>query len=247
MNFIDFINKNIPSEIHTTGDLYKAFVGNSDFTPSSIITVSDDYHCGALCDELEYVRMTSNQIVAAVSIDNAFGELLDSFIMSFINLPRRSSYEDDNTYASRFKAIVTQKTNYRRTTRWAIVDAIRELGWSVNDIQVIEPFDITNLYFQLRLTGTAINQYSLFLDSEDSQGYIDQYYVGGQSIGSLITYIDPIIRRIKAAGIDYDIMVVGHGVVSVTSDAIIDLPVPVPMIDENEYKAVDENDFNLVG
>ena len=71
-------------------------------------------------------------------------------IQTLINLERIDDSEVDTLYRNRFRALVTQRTNPRRTTRWAIQDA---LSYFVprETIRILEYFDRESLKFHIRL------------------------------------------------------------------------------------------------
>ena len=167
--------------------------------------------------------MSWSTYVQSFDIDIAEDENLDDLIHAFINLPRRNQAESDATFRARFRAISVQQNNPRRTTRRAIRDAIRYLVSDAVNVAVVEKFSTRNLYFQVRVsisaTGTADLE-ELFLNS-DVQGFLDQFFVGGVGIGGVVAYIPETIRRVKAAGVEFDLVLISQGVVEKTSNAVV--------------------------
>lgn len=218
---IDLFNSTISDAINKDGDFYKVLIGESDYTPGVTILTSDDINCGALCNELEFARLQCQGAVEAFDVSLAVGDILDLSIETYIDLPRRGSTEGDSDYLDRFRAIVSQNVNPRRHTRWAIIDAILEFGIDPDRVQIIELFDSTNEYFEVRFTSEMATSETLFLDNYITNGFLDQYYVGGFGIGFLEVFMSAIVSRIKAAGVDFEIFVIARGEITKTSDAQI--------------------------
>lgn len=220
MGVIELFNKNISTSINKESEFYKAFIGQDPFTPEVTIVDSEDFNCGAICNELEFARVVSDYYVASIDLANSDGDNLELLIDRFLDLPRRGSVESDATYRNRFKFINVEKANYRRTTKWAILDAISYFVTDSSKVQLIEIFDDYNLYFQIRFEGAVDYTDSLFVNST-VQGFIGQYYVGGAGVGEVISYIGELISRIKAAGVDFDILFIDQNRTTLPSDCII--------------------------
>lgn len=221
MSAINTFNSAISDAINKQGDLYQVWFGRTDFTPETTIVQSSDINCGAICNELEFARRVGNYYVRSLDIDQAEGDELEELITGFINLPRRGNFESDVTYSDRFKFLTVQQVNQRRTTRWAILDALRYFIDDVdNVVQVTEQFDSNNLYFQVRFEGIISTENILFLNST-TDGYLDNEFIGGPSLGSVVTYIGELIQRIKAAGVDFDVLFIEQDRVTRTSDAFL--------------------------
>jgi hypothetical protein len=219
MAMIDTFNRGVPARINREAELYQAWFGKSDFTPETTIDESSDINCGALCNELEYVRLVSNYFVQSFDLDVAEDEELEDLINAMIDLPRNNKGEVDAIYRKRFRFIAVQKSNTRRTTKHAIADAMSHF-LDLDTIQVIEPFDTSNHYFQLRLEGVTTYEETLFLDST-VQGFLDQNYIGGPSIGQVISYVGDLVERIKAAGVDFDVLFIDQNSKTLSSAMVI--------------------------
>ena len=222
-SMIDLFNSTISNALNKYGDFYKSFIGDMDYTPNVTILDSEDVNCGALCNELEFARIQTQKVAASFEVSGAEADLLDAFVQALIDLPRRGTFETDDQYRDRFRSLLTEKTDYRRHTRWAIIDAVREFGMDASGIQVIEFFDLYNNYFQLRFTATALDTSMLmFLDNDvATNGFLDQYYLGGLGIGFLEAFLSTIITRIKGAGVDFDILMIQRGIFTKTSNATV--------------------------
>ena len=206
MSMISTFNSAVSDAVDKENEDYVAIIGTEEFTPESIIVESDDFNCGALCNELEFLRTVSNYYVQSFDLDLAEDNNLDALITGFIDMPRRNRGEPNETYRKRFRSLVVQKSNPRRTTKWAIIDALSYfIGDPAQNLQVIELFEVNNTYFELRIEGAVSYEEAIFLNNIE-QSYLDQNFVGGSGVGSVISYIGEIIDRIKAAGVDYDIV-----------------------------------------
>lgn len=221
MASIDTFNSAVSNAVNKSSPLYEAWIGQSDFTPESAIINSQDFNCGAICNELEYARVVSQYYVKSLNVDSAEGNELEALINGFIDLPRRGFFESDSTYRDRYKFITVQQVNQRRTTKWAILDAMKYFVDDVaSNVQFIEQFDNSNLYFQIRFEGTVSTEGSVFLNNTE-QGFLDNNYISGPSVGSVITYIGDLISRIKAAGVDFDVLFITQDRFTKTATAFI--------------------------
>jgi hypothetical protein len=219
MSIIERINANIPKPISKTGEVYQAVMGRDPFTPEVTIVDSEDINCGAIANELEFLQLFADYMIDSTVIDTASGGELETLIWALIDLPRRGQLETDAVYRARFKAILTEKTNLSRTTKWAIVDALSHV-LDVSKIEVVEFFDAYNLYFEVRFSGAYDFDDILFVDNLET-GYLDNNYLGGVGIGSPVTYVNEIINRIRAAGVDYLVRLVLKTGILKTVDANI--------------------------
>lgn len=219
MSMIRTFNSTISDAVNKDSEFYKAFIGQVPYTPEITILESDDVNCGAICNELEFARLVSNYYVECLSLEGAEDTELEEFIEGFIDMSRRGQVESDSNYRLRFRFIVTEKMNLRRTTKWAILDSMTYFV-SATQVQLLEFFDLQNLYFQIRFEGVVNYEDALFINNID-QGYIGQNYVGGAGIGEVVTYIAELIRRIKAAGVDFDVYFVEQNRFTKTSDCTI--------------------------
>jgi len=219
-SIIEVWNQSISSAINKDGDLYKAWIGQTPFTPESTIDESSDYNCGAVCNELEFVRLVSTYYVQCLSVDLAEDDELEDLILSIVDMPRRGTVELDATYRNRFKFVVVQKSNPRRATRWSILDAISYFIADMSTVQLIELFDVYNMYFELRVEGAVTTEDVIFINNTET-GYIDQNFIGGAGIGEVVSYLGELVDMIKAAGVDFDILFVDQSTITKSSDAFI--------------------------
>lgn len=206
MSMIGTFNRAVSSALNKENPDYKAIFGDTDFVPEIQITQSSDFNCGALCNELEFLRNASEYYVRSFSIDVAEDENLDDLVNAFIDLPRRNHGESDAIFRKRFRTIVNQSLNARRGTKWAILDSLRYFIADVtNSVQVIELFEVSPTYFQLRIEGMVSYEDAIFMNSLNT-GFIGQNFIGGEGVGEVISYIGELVDRVKAAGVDYDML-----------------------------------------
>lgn len=221
MSMVETFNRAVSDAINKENEDYVAIIGTKDFVPESTIVTSEDFNCGAFCNELEYLRTVSKYYYQSFDLDIAEDDNLEMLITAFIDLPRLNQGESDSIYRKRFRSIVVQKLNPRRTTKWAIIDALSYfIGDPDENLQVIELFQVSTHYFELRIEGAVSFEEAIFMNNVQ-QAYLNQNFVGGSGIGSVISYIGEIVDRIKAAGVDYDIIFIDQNRLTKTVDAFI--------------------------
>lgn len=221
MSMISTFNQSVSGAINKYSPDYMAIFGNPDFIPEVEITQSSDFNCGALCNELEYLRAVSGYYVRSFALDTAEDENLNALVNAFIDLPRRNRGEPDTVFRKRFRTLVNQSLNARRGTKWAIMDSLRYFIDDVtNAVQVIELFEISPTYFQLRIEGVVSFEDAVFLNSLET-GFIDQNFIGGEGVGEVISYIGELVDRVKAAGVDYDMIFIRQFRFTKTGFAVI--------------------------
>lgn len=206
MNFLKTFEENVSPNVNPESDFYTAVIGDRDKTPLTPITQSSDINKGGIANEVEYARVVADYLVGSLSIDGAEGDELDDFVTAYVDLPRATIFETDTQYRTRFRALVVQDKNPRRSTKWAIRDAVSYFLSGTQRADVIEIFDVNDLYFELRITGSSSTTRGLTLDSS-TQGFLDYNFLGGLGIGPLFGRIGDIVDRIKTAGVDYDIQI----------------------------------------
>ena len=207
MSSIEIFNKAVSDAINKRDETYTALIGNEDFVPEPVIETSSDFNCGALCNEVEFLKSFSTYYVQSFDVDIAEDENLDILINTVMDLPRRNRGEPDVIYRQRYRAIVVQQNTIRRTTKTAIINALRHILGADAQIKISEPFESRNLYFQVQIVGSAsASNFKIFMGNEE-QAYLDQNFVGGAGIGGVVAYVEETIRRVKAAGVDFDFVI----------------------------------------
>jgi hypothetical protein len=219
MSMIKTFNRAVSQAVNRNDETYRVMFGSEDAIPEVTIEESSDFNSGALANELEFLRAVSDYYIQSFDLDVAQSDNLDELVNAFVNLPRRNRGEEDQIFRNRFRSIVVQQTYPRRTTRWAIIQAISHFIGDITTVQIIENFN-NNMYFEIRIEGGVDFDTAMFLDDIE-QGYVGQNYIGGEGIGAIITYLGTIIERIKASGVDFDIMFVRQDRFTKTSTTII--------------------------
>lgn len=228
MNAIDLCNKSVNKKaVNIYGENYEAVVGQVEFTPELVIDESKDYNCGAFCNELEYARLVATSYTESISIDGAENGELDLLVDSFVKLERLILYENDDDYRNRFKALVVQNNIPAWTTRTAIMNA---LGYflPIENIFIWEPFDTHDYYFEVRLKGLEVfDADTAFVD----QNYFDNCFIGGAGVGKAKIFADDILPRIRAAGIQHNVVIVDNSSETIFSDAFL-LSTRIPILSD---------------
>jgi len=221
MSMIETFNSAVSGAVNKSSAEYVAIIGTAGFVKEPTIVDSEDFNCGALCNELEYLRVVSDYYVQSFDTDTAEGDNLDALIKTFADLPRRNNGEPDATYRKRYRSIIVENLNRSRTTKWAILDSLSYfIGNPDENLQVIELFEVNNTYFELRIEGAISFEDAIFLNNIE-QAYVDQNFVGGAGVGAVISYIGEIVDRVKAVGVDYDILFIGQNRFTKTVDCFI--------------------------
>jgi len=143
----------MPSSLNTKGEEYLAIFGDEDFTPNDPITESADYQCGAIANELEYLRGFIDRLIESLDVDQATGDYLEKMISFMINIERIYS-EADSALLNRFHAFI--RRDPRWMTKWSILDAFGYF-FDPSDLHLIENYiessDIVNGDFEIWSSG----------------------------------------------------------------------------------------------
>ena len=137
-DIIELINERMPQVLNKTGEEYEAIWGKENFTPEETIAVSSDYNCGALANELEYLRAYAKYVVSAVDVDTVESIFLEKIIEFFINMNRIYD-EEDSSLRNRFLSLIRRNANKRWSTKWSFKDVFSYFFNPAN-IYVIENY-----------------------------------------------------------------------------------------------------------
>ena len=206
------------------------FVDNFDFIRP--VVESSEYDVGSIGNEFEHLKAAIEYWINCGNVENAENEDLDALIQTLVNLERIDSSEADTLYRNRFRALVTQRTNRRRTTRWAIQDAISYFI-PKEHVRILEYFNTENMKFHIRISPDIgrdiIHDDSAILDNPG--GYLgpsttaDQVgFLGGLGFTTAPGYLPNLVKRIKAAGVEVVISLAEQDEIFKTSDAILSSP-----------------------
>lgn len=135
---IDLINKRMPHAVKKTGKEYEAIWGKTQYTENETIESSADYNCGAIANELEYLRAYINRSITSMNLDQAEEELLDKIITFFLNISRIYD-ETDTSLRKRFFAFIRRLGNKRWSTTWSFKDVFSYF-FNPDNIYVIENY-----------------------------------------------------------------------------------------------------------
>ncbi|RDE12108.1 MAG: hypothetical protein C4K49_10525 [Candidatus Thorarchaeota archaeon] len=138
MSQIDELNQLMPTNLDKTTAEYISIFGNETFTSISPIEESSDFQCGAIANELEYVKGFIDYITRTASIDDFYGVYLEKVVSFFTGLTRNPS-ETDAELRLRFNALVVRKNNFSWLTTWMIRDVFSYF-FDVNTIYVVENY-----------------------------------------------------------------------------------------------------------
>lgn len=199
MSVIERLNRDIHPVFDRTDEIYVAMFGSEDSEPLAVIDSSEDVNCGAICNELEFVKKSASYFSHAVLAHAAEGEERDRAINALVALPRRGQIEDDETFLSRFRSLLVAQGFPRRVTRGAIRHALSHLGTlTVGRVRLWEQFDDNvQPQIEIRLDGAGTGDPVVL-----GQSYLGgQFYMGGFGVGALVAYLSSIISRIRAAGV----------------------------------------------
>jgi hypothetical protein len=133
----------MPTDLDKTTIEYTAIFGNEVFTPVDPIDESADFNCGAVANELEYVKGFIDYITRSGIIDEFYGEYLDRVVYYFTGI-RRIPGEDDAYLRIRFKSLIHRRYNPSWITKWMIRDVFSYFV-SEEGMYVIENYIETNL------------------------------------------------------------------------------------------------------
>ena len=143
MSQISELNALMPTTLDKTTIEYIAIFGNEQFTPNSLIDESSDFNCGAIANELEYVKGFIDYLTRTTDIANFHGTYLEKILYFFTGL-RRAKNESDTQLRNRFNALVRRNNNASWITKWVIRDVFSYF-FDRENIYVIENYVTSNL------------------------------------------------------------------------------------------------------
>jgi hypothetical protein len=123
MSQISEVNEQILSKILKTDEFYEALWGKEDFTPNSVITVPNDYNCGAITNSLEYVYAFIREITG-MSLNELPEPYIDIVIFFFTGLIRFSG-EVNIDFIRRMESLIIRESSWRSKrfgTPWDILN-----------------------------------------------------------------------------------------------------------------------------
>jgi len=178
-NIIELINRNMSAFLDIDEEVYRAMFGKVNFTPLSIITKSADYQCGAIVNELEYLRAYIN-FMTSMDVEIAEGKLLEIIIYFFTRI-KRIGDETDSNLRNRFYSIIRRKDNKRWMSKWAVKD-IFSYFFNENNIYIIENYIETNLLLNGGFEEGSGNSFTNWTKSESGSSVIVEATGGDEFI-----------------------------------------------------------------
>lgn len=171
--------------------------------------VSSHFDGGSAYNEVELARAYGRYYSESIGVQRAQDDQLTQAANRFLHL-RRGLLQDetDDDYLNRFKSLAVGKLNPRRTTRWAILDALSYFIEPAR-VEIFERFDIENNKFRVRYVTFESELPQSVFDTDVfavvDQSYIDNSYLAEIQIDREVREINPNIDdtllRVKAAGV----------------------------------------------
>ena len=111
MSQITEVNEHILTKILKTDEFYEALWGKEDFTPDVIITLPNDYNCGALANPLEYVYEFIREITGQ-DLDDLPEPYIDIIVYFFTGFQRYEG-EPDTDLIRRMESVLIREADWR--------------------------------------------------------------------------------------------------------------------------------------
>jgi hypothetical protein len=137
------LNRLMPRVLDKTTEEYEAIFGKEDFTSFNPVTESEDFQCGAVCNELEYAKGFLDYVSRTTDVNDYYGDYLEKVLYFFTGLWRLSG-ETDTQLRNRFRALVIRYNDPAWITKWMIRDVFRYF-FDVGIIYVIENYVLDTL------------------------------------------------------------------------------------------------------
>jgi hypothetical protein len=213
-NIIDLLNKRMPKLLNVNEELYEALFGKVDFTPLIPIAKSEDYQCGAIANELEYLRSYIDFMSATNDVENAEGELLELMIAFMVDLIRIWDETDDDL-RNRLYALIRRQSNVRWMTIWSMIDVFSYF-FSKDDIYPVENYVETNLLLNGGFEDGSGNNFDNWTKYESGSSVIVEATGGDEFIGdraaeyqidssNSLAYLDQTINTVAQGNYKIDL------------------------------------------
>lgn len=111
MSQISEVNEHILTKILKNDPFYEALWGKEDFTPEVTIVDPDDYNCGAICNQLEWVYDYIREITES-DLDNLAEPYIDVIVYFFTGL-KRFENEPDVDFLRRMESFLIREDTWR--------------------------------------------------------------------------------------------------------------------------------------
>jgi len=138
MSIIKNINENMPALLNRETKEYEAIFGKEEFYPVLPAEHSSDYKCGAIANELEFLKSYAEMMYGSIKIENAVSEELELLAKFFLNMERQTS-ESDAELLNRVLSMLRRKNFANWIVKWAI-KKVFSYYFDESDIFVIENY-----------------------------------------------------------------------------------------------------------
>ena len=169
-DIIKSLNKKMPPLINKDGEEYKAVIGNEKFTPEAIIIQSSDYKCGAIANELEFLRLFINYAKAAYNVETTEEGWIDVITEFFLNMSRLYQEEDENLI-NRFFSI-TKRKNFPKWMVPLIIKKVFSYFFNEDDIFIINNYIESNLISNSDFEDGTGNDFDDWTEYETGDSHI---------------------------------------------------------------------------
>jgi hypothetical protein len=204
----------MPKLLNVSEELYEALFGKVDFTPLIPIAKSEDYQCGAIANELEYLRSYINYISGTNDMAVAEGELLELMIAFMADLVRIWDETDDDL-RNRLYALIRRQSNVRWMTIWSMIDVFLYF-FSADNIYPIENYVETNLLLNSGFEDGSGNNFDNWTKYESGTSVIVEAAGGDEFIGdraaeyqidssNSLAYLDQTINSVAQGNYKIDL------------------------------------------
>lgn len=125
MSQIEEVNEQVIERILTTDQFWEALWGKETFSPSTTISVPNDYNCGAFCNSLEYVTAFIEQITES-DISLLDDPYIDIIVYFFTGI-KRFVGESNDTLLNKMKSLLIREDTWRSErlgTPWDIINVL---------------------------------------------------------------------------------------------------------------------------
>jgi hypothetical protein len=108
MSIIKSLNERMPSLINKQEKGYKVVYGDVNSVPNTVINQSSDINCGAISNELEFLKLFIIYTLSAYDLGKSENEWIDVVTDFFLNM-KRIEEETDVNLINRFFSIIRRK------------------------------------------------------------------------------------------------------------------------------------------
>ena len=138
MSIIENLNKNMPALLNRETDEYKAVFGDEEFSPTLPAEHSSDYSCGAIANELEFLKSYVKMMYESIEVENATSEELELLAKFFLNMERDTD-ESDAELINKLLSLLRRKNFANWMVKW-VIKKVFSYYFDESNIFVIENY-----------------------------------------------------------------------------------------------------------